>query len=101
MSRSQAAIVGVASGLVAPAITLAFLWSGLGFTIVMGKVNLTYLLWPSSRILLIGWQATTRGILTTVFAVLINCFLYAIAASLLPALILKVAHAIPAHQQQK
>lgn len=101
MSRNQAAIIGAASGLVVPAITLAFLGSGLGFTIVMGKVNLTYLLWPSSRMLLVGWHTTARGILTTVLAVLINCLLYAVAALLLRALIFKVAHAMAAHQHQE
>ena len=74
-----------------PGIALTFLWFGVGFEIDMGKVNLTDTLWPSSRMILVAWDATTRGLITTIAAVAINCLIYAGVALFLRGVFLRLS----------
>lgn len=98
ISPHQAAVAGAVLGLVVPATVLTLLWFGVGFTIVAGKVDLTSLLWPSSRMILVGWCTTTLGIETTILAVLLNCLLYALAALTFRSLSLRIARVVRSHR---
>lgn len=73
-----------------PGIALTLLWFGVGFEIDIGKVNLTDTLWPSNRMILVAWDATTRGLITTVAAVAINCLIYAGVAQMLRGVFLRL-----------
>ncbi len=53
---------------------------GLGVSGVLG--DLTYVIWPSSVILLVTWRTTPLGIAVTAFSVLLNCASYVAVALL-------------------
>lgn len=88
MTRTKTSIVGAAIELVAPVFVLTLLAFGLGFGVAVGDVNLTGILWPTSVMLLVGWNRTITGMATTLFSILINCVLYASVALLLRVMIL-------------
>lgn len=94
LTRTRVAVFGAVLGLVAPAIVLTFLWFGLGFDFLMGNINLTKLLWPMSRMILVDWDNTSLGIVTTFVAIAINCLLYAGIFLLLYVSVLKIRGAL-------
>jgi hypothetical protein len=55
--------------------------------IMLGKVDLRAVLWPSSIMLPINWYSTVSGLLTTISSVAINCSIYIGIALLLRAAI--------------
>ena len=98
MNRLHIVISGALLGLIMPTVTLAFLWSGLGYRISICDFDATDYLWPTNGMLLIGWRTTPMGIITTVAAVLINCVLYATVGLLLHTLILLLTRVISRHR---
>lgn len=80
MTNNQAAWTGAFVGLIGPVIVLVLLYSYGVFEIMFGSMNLTQLFWPSSRFMIIGWNSSARGILTTLFSVSLNCLLYMMIA---------------------
>jgi hypothetical protein len=60
ITRNHAALAGAGIGLIVPSVVLTLLWTGLGFGIMVGSVNLGHVLLPSSRMLLVGWRTTRR-----------------------------------------
>jgi hypothetical protein len=76
LTRTASCVIGAALSVIMPLISLALLWFGVGFEIAVGPVNLTAILWPSSRWILVGWRITPLGMVTTVGAIVANLFLY-------------------------
>jgi hypothetical protein len=73
----QMAIIGGVAGVVVSGAVLTLLWMGVGGIVMVGGIDLMYVLWPSSLMLTVGWRRTAPGITITVLAVAINCLLYA------------------------
>jgi hypothetical protein len=82
------AIIGFIIGLIVACSVLCMIYFGVSGILMVGNTDLMYLVWPSGMMLLIGWHTTMQGIMTTLLAVVINCFLYLTVALLLRALIL-------------
>jgi hypothetical protein len=83
MTTKSTILLGGMVGLFVCVGVLVLLWLGILGALQIGHTNLTYILWPSSLILVGGWHTTSLGIFTTVFAVIMNCLLYAGVALLL------------------
>ena len=62
---------------------LALLWFGVSGVLIVGKIDLMYVFWPSSLMLTVGWRSTVYGVTTTVESVFINCLLYMVVANTL------------------
>ena len=77
MTTRQVALIGGAVGLVLSIATLVFLAWGVPAVLLSGDLDWIHVLWPSSRMLVVGWRTTTVGILITLYAVAINCLTYA------------------------
>ena len=88
MTAKQAIFAGVLMGFLVSCIVLALLWSGVAGVLIVNKVDLMYLLWPSSLMLLVGWNRTVLGITVTLMSIAINCLLYGGAAYLLRMILL-------------
>jgi hypothetical protein len=68
--------IGALAGLVVSGCILALLWFGVAGVLITDHLDLMYVLWPSSVVLVGGWHATTLGILITSCAVAANCLMY-------------------------
>jgi hypothetical protein len=76
VTNKQAAWVGGILGLVAPLIVLTlFVLYGV-WEVRLGNSNLTELLWPSSRLMIISWASSFKGITLKLVSVSLNCGLY-------------------------
>jgi hypothetical protein len=73
-------VVGALTGLLVSAAILAMLWFGVSGVLIVGQMDLMYVFWPSSIMLVGGWRTTPAGIMTTISSVTINCLLYGVAA---------------------
>jgi hypothetical protein len=76
-------VLGAAVGLVVSAGVLTLLWFNVSGVLEVGHMDLMYVLWPSSLLLLGAWHTTPLGILITFLAVVTNCLVYAGVALLL------------------
>ena len=74
---------GAAIGLVVSCGIIALLWLGVSGVLEVGRTDLMYAIWPSSRMLIGGWHTTPLGILVTIFSIVTNCLLYAGVALIL------------------
>ena len=99
-ARTKVLSFGAVFGLIMPTIALTLLWFGVGFDISIDRFNLMHILWPSSRMILVGWHTTALGCVTTIAAILINCLLYMGVALLLQRLIVRPA-VTPADEHPK
>ncbi|MGA8301604.1 MAG: hypothetical protein WB817_19130 [Terriglobales bacterium] len=69
---------------------LSLLWFGVAGILNVGRIDLMYILWPSSLMLTVGWHTTTRGIATAIMSVAINCLLYMAVAGCLYRIVLAI-----------
>ncbi|MBV9075720.1 MAG: hypothetical protein JOZ10_19015 [Acidobacteria bacterium] len=78
MSISNRIVLGsCVIALVACICILILLASGTaGVLILAGRLDLMYVLWPSSLMLVVGWGKTPFGIMITLLSVALNCALY-------------------------
>jgi hypothetical protein len=76
MTTRQVLIIGGIVGLLVSSAVLALLWFGVAGVLVIGKIDLTYVFWPSSVMLVTGWRSTIPGMMITASSVVINCLLY-------------------------
>jgi hypothetical protein len=88
-------LAGGIVGLVASGSIMALLWFGVSGVLKTHSVDLMYVFWPSSVMLVVGWHRTIPGIMITVSSVVINCMLYAALAIVLRALVRFVAATRP------
>ena len=93
MTTRHVLLAGGIVGLIVSGVVLALLWFGVAGVLGVGRIDLMYVLWPSSIMLVMGWHSTIRGVMITISSVAINCLLYmAIAYALLT--LLRVARAL-------
>jgi hypothetical protein len=85
MTVRRTVMVGGAVGLAVSVVMLAVLEMYGVWQIMLGKIDLRAVLWPSSIMLPINWCCTVGGILTTISSVAINCLVYIAIALLLRA----------------
>lgn len=83
MSLKLTGAIGAALGLAVCAGILSLMWFGVSGVLYLGHTDLTYVLWPSSVVLVGGWKTTAPGITITVYPVLTNFLIYAGIAILL------------------
>jgi hypothetical protein len=84
LSKTRVALCSGLLGLAISGTILVLLYFGVSGILVVGpKIDLMYLLWPSSIFLLITWRTTMQGILLTALLVALNFGLYATVALLL------------------
>jgi len=76
MTTRQVLIVGGIVGLLVSSAVLALLWFGVAGVLVVGKIDLMFVFWPSSVMLITGWRTTIPGVMITASCVVINCLLY-------------------------
>jgi hypothetical protein len=76
MTTRQVLIVGGIVGLLVSSAVLALLWFGVAGVLVIGKIDLMYVCWPSSVMLVTGWRSTIPGMMITASSVVINGLLY-------------------------
>ena len=92
MSTRQLLIVGSIVGLLVSSAVLALLWFGVAGVLVVGKADLTYVFWPASVMLTVGWHRTIPGMMITASAVALNCLLYMAVAYSLRVAVRLIAH---------
>ncbi len=83
MTTRQVILCAGTVGLIISGLILTTLAFGVSGSLTVHKIDLMYVLWPSSTILTVGWRTTARGIATTVLSVVINCLTYSGIAALL------------------
>jgi hypothetical protein len=83
VTTRQIAIGAGVVGLAVSGVILALVAFGVSGVMTVGETDLMYVLWPSSRMLIVGWRTTVAGISFTAFAIALNCLLYASVAILL------------------
>jgi hypothetical protein len=83
MNLKFTATLGAAIGLVVSGGILALLWLGVSGVLDVGRIDLMYVIWPSSLMLIGGWHTTPFGILVTICSIVTNCLLYAGVALIL------------------
>jgi hypothetical protein len=76
MTTRQVLIVGGIVGLLVASAVLVLLWFGVAGVLVIGKIDLICVFWPSSGMLVTGWRSTILGMMITASSVVINCLLY-------------------------
>jgi hypothetical protein len=76
VTTRQALIAGGIVGLGISCAVLALLRFGVAGVLRGGRVDLMYVFWPSSVMLVRGWCCTLPGIMITASSVVINCLLY-------------------------
>ncbi len=84
-------MAGGAVGLAIPLAVLALLEIYGVWQIMVGRIDLRAVLWPSSIMLPINWYCTVAGLLTTMSSLAINCLIYIAIALLLRAGVRAVA----------
>ena len=87
MTTRQIAYAAGSLGLIVSGMVLALYWFGVGGILRVGTTDLTYILWPASVMLTVGWNRTIPGVMITISSVAINCLMYIAIALLLRALI--------------
>ena len=80
MTGRQAAILGGAVGLTVSAVILAVVWWGVSGILFVGNVDLASVFWPSFFLLTTNWHSSVPGVAITLFAIAINCLIYALLA---------------------
>jgi hypothetical protein len=83
VTARQVALSGGVVGLVISGAILTLLALGVSGVLIVNGIDLMYLLWPSSRMLTVGWRTTPTGITITALSVIVNCLLYLGIAMLL------------------
>ena len=63
-------------GLATSGAVLTLMWFGVSGVLHLNSIDLRRLFWPSWVMLLTTWRSTPHGVMTTIFAVVINCLLY-------------------------
>jgi hypothetical protein len=92
MTTRQVLIVGGIVGLLVSSAVLALIWFGVAGVLVVGKIDLMYVFWPASVMLVVGWYRTIPGMMITASAVAINCLLYMAVAYSLRVVVRLIAH---------
>jgi hypothetical protein len=92
MTTRQVLIVGGIVGLLVSSAVLALIWFGVAGVLVVGKIDLMYVFWPASVMLVVGWCRTIPGMMITASAVAINCLLYMAVAYSLRVVVRLIAH---------
>ena len=77
------AMIGAAIGATMSLCVLVLLWFKVSGVLEIGHIDLMYILWPSSLMLVGGWHTRPLGVLITICSVLTNCLMYAGVALLL------------------
>jgi hypothetical protein len=67
---------GTGLGLFVAVVVLTLLWFGVAGVLMLGGIDLMYVVWPSSLMLTVGWRTTVAGIMTTAASVALNCLMY-------------------------
>ncbi|MGA2416061.1 MAG: hypothetical protein ABSF59_16525 [Candidatus Sulfotelmatobacter sp.] len=74
----------------------ALFWFGVAGILVVGQIDLLYVFWPASVILVVGWHSTIFGMMITASALAIHCLLYMAVAYFLRVVVRLVAPVIKA-----
>ena len=83
MSTRQTAAIAGAVSLAVCVTVLALLWRYGIWRVMIWKMDLRAVLWPSSIMVTVGWNCTVAGIMTTICSIVISCLLYVGIALLL------------------
>ena len=76
MTTRLALFLRCAVGLMVSGVVLGLLCFGVSGVLVVGRTDLMYVWWPTSKLLVVGWRSTPLGMIITAFSVLTNCLLY-------------------------
>jgi hypothetical protein len=87
-------IAGLVVGLIVCAGVLTLLAFGVSGVLGVRGVDLMYVLWPASLILVVGWRSTPIGIAITTLAVALNCLMYMVIALMLRASVRSLARLV-------
>lgn len=81
MSRRAVVVTAAGIALVVSGTVLALLYAGVAGVLRLGNgLDLRYVLWPASYMLVIGWHTTAVGVAITIASVTINCAMYVATA---------------------
>jgi mannose/fructose/N-acetylgalactosamine-specific phosphotransferase system component IIC len=72
----NALIAGAVIGLIVCGGILSLLWFGVSGVLGVRGIDLMYVLWPSSVLLVVTWHSTITGVTITALAVAMNCLMY-------------------------
>jgi len=72
----NALIGGAVIGLIVCGGILSLLWFGVSGVLGVRGIDLMYVLWPSSVLLVVTWHSTITGVTITALAVAMNCLMY-------------------------
>ena len=74
--RRTIVLVAGAALLVSAIVLCLLAWLGIWEYMLFGRIDLRVIFWPSSIMIPLDWSTTARGIIVTLFSVVVNCFLY-------------------------